>query len=404
MSLDVAVIILVPTSTADYNQTTISESWDAEVTLTYQATPAPSTDGLEITLSDLPHGGMWLQAHADQIALLPAVTDVEVTQKRTIAAVSLAVATPAIVAGIPSSPAYWGQSTTSVTQTGGAAITNYVPASGLGTYRWSADLLPSPDPYGGSYRLGVRTTADGSSQLPSTCGAWSADPATGGPSWNSIYPWKPTVGSYTHVNKDGTQFKADQVVHFHNHTVQHMWTTFSGTHTMPFTWIIAGIIVDGEYAIYNHHLLDSGKQPTVSGRTEATANVGDLPGTGEGLNYRTRLIADRNYMYVGNSNQTIRGKHPMSGKPVMYYGIWNNTSSYVGMYSVGQHYQFKGKVYDTANHVNYVLGRSNGIVDAHWASSMLLFEMRYFTSALALSDVLDQYKHISSYWSFGRYK
>lgn len=426
--LNTQVIILVPTSTAGGDHTYISETFDAEIQLTVQLTPQPSTDGLDLTLTDMPSAGMWAKAHIQQLLEIPAVADIEQLSTRLLPKVSLVMSTPTLVAGRPMTPKYVGvndQSYTLRTDAGhlqadpdpdpkwDSVHSTWIyppPTGGVGDMRWTVNSMPDPAPYGGSYSIGLREAIDGSLALPSTAGAWAADSSTPtAPAWNSRYPYKPNMVSWTHHSSDGRTFTTPKAIQFNMHYVEHFWLDMGGNKPPPYTWIVVGFILDFTGGIYRHYMLDSGKNPynyVPNPDPDDVSNEYDIPGNYEGLNYRNYMAIDRNNMYV--TNQTGRAlycHHHQAPTPKMYYSVINGNSSMVGNMTNNDQQTKTGKLpIEATAHRYYLMGRGNGKIGSRTAANMVIFEARFWNRALSKTELNAQYAQLSSTWKFSQYK
>lgn len=426
MSLNSAVIVIVPTGTADTG-TTVMELFDAEAVGTIQLSPGLLVDDQATSLTDVPTGGMWLKAHWDQIASLSPVDDVEILTRRTMPGIFLNMSTPTIVRGRPMNPKYWGKSDSTATLRQDVAHLFPVadpdpvwdsvhsvfvyppPTGGIGTYRWTVNSMPDPASFpGGSYPVGYSSTADNTTSNNSNTFSWAADSSTpAGAPWHAVYPYKPVMQPYTHYNRDGTTYTAPRALQFNAHYVQHMWADI-GVHAQPFTWVVVAIILEIPGQNYLHHILDAGKDPRtyVATPTEDTVSIDTAISASEGLNYRSYLSVNsaRNYM-TNVSGRTISTTFHAAPTPRMFYGVWNGGTSRVGNYSPTEKKFFKGTISTvTRDHRYYVLGREQGWLGVNHASHMVLFEMRFWNRALTGIELNAQYAQLSSTWKFSQYK
>lgn len=404
------------------------DGFTASRTPTVTLAPLPTTDVLDLELNGSPNLGGFARAHATQLSILPPVTDVETLSGRVrlMPGISLTVQTPVIINSKPMSPAYYWSSDSSATLIQGIGhiwanrdpnpiwdSTNNVwlvspPAGGVGDARWSVFNFPEPGTT--DIPIGTRSTADGTTAVPTSCTGWFPDPATpSAPVWQSNYPFKPELTQIVHVNADGTQYITPKALRFDPHYAQNMFMDMGSNQPMPFTWIIVSLVADHAGGIYRHFLLDAGRNPYnyISARTTSNAGVyAKFPGTREGLGYRSYIGVDRHSMYMSNnSNTQLIVKHPMNHKPRMYYAVFNGSSTRMGNITAGGRYDFKGKLpNETGAHRYYIMGRNCGYLDIKTSAYMHVFEMRYWSRALSVDEINAQYKQLSTTWQFAAYK
>lgn len=334
---------------------------------------------------------------------------------------------PAIAAGKPSTPKYWAKVTCTVTARFGPndirtapppaplpSTNGYffppAPIAGPFSARWSVEYLPDPASYSaGYYWLGDPSSQDGTASIQSGARQWAPDGgASGVPSWRSFYPFKPSVTSATHYLFGGASVHHPKGVNFNAHFIEHMWMDWGKNQTQPFTWCIAAMTT----AYRQHYLLDSGRDPAAVGFPPLTAAQTNLNRTiNDGLAYRNMLSISTTTAGLcarPNENQTgtIRCKIDASLRPKMFIGIFNGTNSYVGAYSPGRKLLTKGTVDKTSAqaHRYYVMGRKNGLIGTTFAGELLVFEIRYWSYAISMAALDEQYNQLASRHQFDAYR
>ena len=358
--------------------------------------------------------------------------------RRLIPAVSLSPVTPSLAGGEPRVSKYTASYTSGWTVLqgvghvrvfpdpdptwSGSAWVNPPPSAPAGSHfmRWTARSLPDPATTGtgGEYPLGIRGSADGTSGLPSGCGNWTSQ-GDFTLNWNSDYPFKPRVASYTHHGKDGTTVKTPIAVHFHPHFVQHMWCDFGTVLNMPFTFMVVAVFTRFHRVNDIQNVLDGGRDPTpsIDSATRLAWLSHGVPGrrklpleTGVNLlGYRTalRVHPERMVGFNDQSPTTRKARVPYahSLRPKVIFGVYNGNSSFFGVY--GNELKFPGlasirtvKLSNLGAQRFAVLGRQNGVIDTDKSSSMVVFEIRCWDAALT-TDQLDQhYRQMASTWRF----
>lgn len=416
-----AVVVVVPTGTAGYNTTVIDEVFDFSQTLSAQLSPGVDVDVEAQQVTSLPAGGMWMKVSWNSAPESQLYTNV-----RTVPGVSLELTTPAIANGKPYTPKYWFKNEmeyelrqepghlyavpdTDPKWNSSTSSWIYPPTNGgVGDMRWTVRSMPDVADFADeTYPVGIRTSLDGSNVMDSAVGQWAADSSTpSAPSWQSCYPYKPQMINYVHRNQDGSEI-TQQGLQFNMHYVQHMWMDI-GNSPMPFTWLIAGIILDFPHSHYRHYMLDSGKDPRtyLPTPTEDTVAQTKVIPNSEGLAYRTMLGADPYYFTIQNRNNSfVRTRYQIAPTPRVFFGVFDGNNSMVGNVS-GSHGNIftKAKLaVETNPHRYMVLGRKQGVIGIEYASHMVVFEVRYWSEALTRPVLEAQFNQLRSTWKFSRY-
>ncbi len=363
-----------------------------------------------------------------QLALYPPVT-AGASHTRTVALTVLSPVIPAVSQGKPSSPAYWARLPAAATLIQGPRHIHAIadpnpiwnpatsgwfyppPNAGVGTYRWHVGTLPDPASQpGGWYWLGDPTGIDGSAYVPAAGRQWAPDPGTGGPSWHSFFPFKPSVRAYDAYLPGGNVVHHPKGVHFNAHFIEHMWADMGTDRRQPFTWVIAGMVASYPGPGYQHFLLDAGRNPDSTGMGRISAEACNTPRPiNDLLGYRSIIATTPDIMSVAASNyhaDAVRLRMDAAIRPKMFFGIFNGAASYAGAYDPGGHRLAKGRIANTSaqHHRYYVLGRRQGWLSQQLASHIMIFEIRYFNHALSTADLASQYDQLSTTYSYGRYR
>lgn len=360
-----------------------------------------------------PRGGLYVRAVIAGTAGHKQIKDHEGLQKRLLPTVGVGITTPTIVNGQPQVVQWFDSSnyTPNITTANLSAVTasGYSPSGGLGDHHWEVATLTTPTGYG--YSLN----------------SW-ADSVALGPSWTSAALCQPQVAPYEHHNLDGTVYEAPTAVHFSHHYCEHMWLDMGdGNYALPFTWVIVAAIYTHQSRNHNHYILDSGRATTRYDQLDLNKprqfnNDINLPGSNEGLTYRTVLAAERNWTAggVGSENRWLRSERPNKVMPRMYFGIYTNTvrGSYIGSYGHHSRRVKRGTMVNSAvssgtrsvtdtdvdAHQYYLMGRRNGFLGPSFATKMSVFELRFWASALTLTQIESQYKHLSTKYNFRNFQ
>ena len=353
--------------------------------------------------------------------------------------------TPFIVRGVPRMPAYPVIAPVTVTANVGPGHIHVVPnpdpvwdpntntwvlpppASGVGDYRWTVQSKPDgagptwlglPDPVdydAGYYPLGNRTTSDGTAApTPIEDGAtmWRADPSTGGPSWQSAYPFKPNVVTRLGVTSSGNPFTHPAAVSFSQALSQHMWLDMGADIPQPFTWVIA--VMPTSKADQLHTILDSGMNPFLVGfPVLSESQLGDDWPVADNLAYRTTLSIAGPGTIVMNTATSAAGGYGVSfDKPKTFnvvprvYGmVFNGANSMLWIKGADINQVVYGTVANGSayKHRYYVLGRRNGLVGPDTGCEMFVLELRFWKRALSAAEMGDQYGQLSSTYLFDSY-
>jgi hypothetical protein len=301
------------------------------------------------------------------------------------------------------------------------------PTSGVGDYRWTVQSrppgsgpewigLPNPVDYdAGYYPLGNRTTSDGTADpTPIEDGATAshADPSTGGPSWQSAYPFKPNVVIRQGVTSAGNPFVHPAAVSFSASTAQHMWLDMGADVPQPFSWVIA--CMPTSQADQLHTILDAGMNPFLVGfPVLSETQLGDDWAVADNLAYRTTLsIAGPGTIVMNTATSASGGYGVTYDKPKSFnvvprlYGmVYNGANSMLYVRGADINQVVYGKVAGGSayKHRYYVLGRRYGIVGPDTGCEMFALEIRFWKRALTASEMDDQYGQLSSTYLFDSY-
>jgi hypothetical protein len=344
-----------------------------------------------------------------------------VSNERTVTYTVLSAEEPAVVDGVPCSPQYWARlSPGAIARQGPGHISSppavkahaaNPPATGAGLLgRWVASSLPAP-PAGGYYWLGDPSSSDGTARIGAGAHQWGPHPSTPhAPAWRSFFPFKPSVRAYDSYLPGGAVVHHPEGVHFNPHFIEHMWLTYPGDHRQPFTWAIAAMIVHYPSASYRHFLLDAGRDPEAVGFPRISAAECNNPHRiDENLPYRTTLSVAAGVARMATTApaaQTVQLRVDAAIRPKMFFGVFNGSKSYLGVFDPGNQRIRKASVANgpAFGHRFYTLGRSANAIDQDYASHLLVFEIRHWAGALSTDELGEQYKQLAGQYQFGRYR
>jgi hypothetical protein len=336
---------------------------------------------------------------------------------------------PAFVAGRPVLPKYHAMYPSAMTITEGSGHLRKVPDpdpdipgndpppvkggfnDGGGHARWTVNDLPNPSGFsGGFYWLGTPSSADGTSGITSAARQWapnSHSTMSGMPSWESRYPFKPSVRSHVWYGPNGNVETITKAVRFNTEYIEHMWLDMgSGSvNTPPCTWLLAGLIMHFDSPHHVNPIMDSGTDPGVNwgaGDCWRTKHV-----TADPDNYRFAWTASHTRVGMrthASDSQTLYTPMHHDYKPKMFFNVINGANSLSGTWAPTGHFAKRGTLATSSSHLRHlVLGRKNGILSRAYASHMVVFEIRMWNRALDHDDLHEQYKQLSSTWKFHRY-
>lgn len=348
-----------------------------------------------------------------------------VTELRTVQTTYLLMPTPAVVGGIPTLPEFWAQASSSSRGTQGSkhirAISDPNPiwdprTSGWYTLppatsrpfaaRWSVGTLPSPTGFDNDfYWLGTPSPYDGTSNIQSACRQWDADGSTPNAlPWKSVYPFKPSVIAVDHYLQGGGIVHHPKGVNFNSHFIEHMWTSVP-PRAQPFTWVIAAMVASYPTPDYVHHLLDSGVSPGSKGVHYSAADCNRPRAFNDGQPGRAAIQLTHSQMLAAahTGGKTVRTAIPGAIRPMMFVGVFDGASSVVGAIGPAFKRLTRGTLNSDAGH-NYIIGRANGWLSQNRASHLLVFEIRYWETALTETELDAQYAQLGSTYQFDRYR
>ena len=431
IGLSPAVIALVAGGTANDGVDRLEEM-DCEAVATFLASPGLPLDDVATSVTDAPTFALHTSAQLELLPPLAATTTEDPVVLRAVPGVTVELPTPVIVAGRPTLPVAWAQIASSATAIQGPShihaiadpdprgdpvaggwayppppVVHHPTISGAGDARWTVRSMPNPDAFGGDfYWVGEPSVRDGTSHIASACRQWAPDPSTpGAPAWRSIYPYKPSIRKHVHYGAHGEHLTITAGMRFNLHFVEHMWLDWGHAESQPFTWVIAGLVMDYPSPGYRHTILDAGRDPRKDGVPYYGENQIQVDrAIHENLGYRSLLAVDRNSLYLeSRTGHPFRTTFPNSAKARMFFGVFNGTRSMVGNYSPHGRYRHGGKIAGGAAHRHYVLGRQNGWLGLNHASHLVVFEIRFWHEALDAEELEGQYGQLSSTWRFHQY-
>lgn len=285
------------------------------------------------------------------------------------------------------------------------------PDSGVGDARWVVDDLPDPAGFPGQYYwLGAPSPYDGTSSIALACRQWGPNGGTpSAPSWQSVYPYKPSVREVVNYGPGGSILTKTKGVRFNLQFIEHMWMDWGSVKGNPFTWVIVGIIMDFPSAGYVHTLLDVGGNPISYGAGVLNENqlgvdraLSDLAIDSPSRAYMDVRINEQHMLGGLSGANDIVSPSNYATRPKMWFGVWNGASSLGGSYSTAGEYLTQGTMPTTATR-HVLLGRRGGILSRNAASHLIVFEMRWWNSALVEEQLIDQYHQLAATWDFSQY-
>ena len=306
---------------------------------------------------------------------------------RAMLGVSALIPTPTVVQGRPVISPFWGveDSTSSVT---------------------GIQIIPEPDPPpapvtggpGGSpvqYRWLSKDQPLNDQWIES----WPAH--GGGPTWHSLFPFRPKLKAHIHYGAKGKKYTLSNAVFFNPAYVEHMWLDRGHALTPPYTWIFAAIILGYPAGDSRQYLLDAGKAQ----KTSTIAKVRRGYDINDGLTYRNTLIADRKQLIVGTKNGAgvARAPHHYAARPRVFAGVYNGTSSYAAVMDEKSAKIVKGST-PTTKPRYFISGRKQGRIDTDDAAHFMIFEIRLIeNAALSPTELRKHYKQLASTYKFNSY-
>lgn len=337
--------------------------------------------------------------------------------------------TPIIVHGRPMLPKYVGVCASSAPITMGSAhirvipnpnpVWNYAtdgwfyppPSSGVGDARWTVDDLPDPAGFPGAfYWLGDPSPFDGTSSIAGACRQWACNGGTPGkPSWRSVYPYKPSVRQHVNYGPGGKILTVTRGVRFNMQFVEHMWMAWPTTQGLPFTFVIVGIIMDFPTPTYEHTILDVGGNPQSFGAGVLNENqLGPdralSDGTIDGI-YRPQITVNQTEQHqraeITGAGQIV-SPFNFATRPKMWFGVWDGAGSRSGSMSTAGKYIVEGSQPATLSG-HPIIGRRGGYLSRSLASHLVVFEIRFWNSALVEEQLDDQYNQLSATFDFASY-
>lgn len=367
-------------------------AWEARVPWTTpdQSTPDPGSGGTNSGTGGA-QGGFEVTLRGGHIRVVSASTFALVNLRPALN-VQLNMPAAAIRNGYPYVPKVWSKPSHTTTITMGSSHGRVIPDTdpvshplpgGItsATYRWTASDL----------------TAPGSS--PYELSSWPEHGGSG-PNWTSSGVYRPTVRQHVEFGrKDQFQTYSKSVL-FHPSDVNHMWLDMGSSISQPFTFMFAGIILSYPTRTYGHYILDAGKsQPQLNVNRDHRVN--------DGLSYRSLMLFQRTSAILCSRPRVedgvyVRSRHNYIPRARVMFGVFNGSNSYVGFFDHENHVIKKGKI-DTKTHRYFVTGRRTNYISDNLASHMLLFEIRYFNSALSKKSLLSNYRQLAGTWKFNHY-
>lgn len=352
------------------------------------------------------------------------------TAQRAQQLVVIAADAPAVVAGTPVSPAYWASALASATLIQGPNHIHAIPdpnpvwnpatsgwsvpppPSGVGDYRWTVSSLPDPAGFtDGWYWLGDPTSQDGTAGITAGARQWAADASTGGPSWRSFFPYKPSVSAVdAHVPGESGTIHHPRCVHLNSHYIEHMWLDFGAAKLQPFTWILVATPTSDPAPGYWHTLLDAGRNPDDVGFPRLSADaVGTERRIADNLGYRTRLAATstgRAQMAANTAGQPLDLAIPAGHHPRMFAVVFDGATSTLACFDPFGQKLATGRVATgpSFTHRYTVLGRQQGWISQRRACNLMVFEIRFWHHALVGDDLAGQYAQLSTTYQFDAYR
>lgn len=347
---------------------------------------------------------------------------------RAVAGIVVTLPEPAVSDGHPSLPDQWARFSADATLIEGPTHIHAIPdpnpiwdprtsgwtfppgasAGGAGVaggdLRWTVDSLPNPGGFSkGWYWLGDPDGRDGTGSIPAACRQWPCA-VPGGPTWNSFYPFKPSVNSYNGYIVGERNVHHPKGVHFNSHYAEHMWIDM-GNQSQPFTWIVVATVMSDPFGGYQHHILDSGRNPDACRFPRIGANFSER-WIQDSLSYRTGLISagDTASMFTKSEDAPLRARGAGGHHPRMFAGVYDGDKSLMASYDPFGKNISQGRVSNQSPHRYMVIGREQGWISQRRSSNILVLEIRYWRHALTRDDLEAQYAQLSSTHQFDAYK
>jgi hypothetical protein len=278
------------------------------------------------------------------------------------------------------------------------------PPGWAGDYRWSVDSLPNPGGHtNGWYWLGDPTSQDGTANIEGGARQWPCA-IPGGPTWNSFFPFKPSVNSYDGYIAGERTVHHPKGVHFNSHYAEHMWTDM-GNLNQPFTWLVVATVMSDPFPGYQHWILDAGRNPDACGFPRLGANFSER-WISDNLPNRTGLSftnGDTMNMFTTSGDPPLRARGAGGHHPRMFAAIYNGDNSYMASMDPFGRNISKGRVTNNS-HRFMVIGREQGWIGQSHTCNLLVLEIRFWRRALTEAELDAQYAQLSSTHQFDAYK
>jgi len=310
---------------------------------------------------------------------------------RAVSTLRLTVPTPAIILGRPVVPQEWFKPSSSMSGTG-TVIPDPEP-----------DIATAGDwgqnPGGGDYRWLASDLALTGQFLNS----WPAH--DGGPSWLSVFPYRPKLRAHVQYGPGGANHAYDNGVFYNPQFVEHMWLDMAEQIPQPYSWIICGTILSYPSATYGHYLLDTGKARAPGDGSLSTVRHDRT--INDGLSSRSLMLFERTSGLICTRTRVedgvyVRTPHHWVARPRVFAGVFNGASSIAAAIDNHADSLTVGTV-DNSSARYFVSGRRQNRLSDNLACNMLIFEMRFFRRALSADEVRAQYRQLAATYKFNLY-
>ena len=304
---------------------------------------------------------------------------------RALLGISTKVDAPAILAGKPVQPQYWLK-------------TDSMAVARQGPTRIRVISDPDPDIEPVPVAFTYRWVASDLALTGDFMNSWPA--RSGGPSWNSVFPYRPKLRAHQHYGAGPRRHTYSNMVFFNPDFAEHMWLDLGVTIPQPYSWVFIGIILSNPNARYQHWLLDAGKATPVFA-------IGTDNAVDDKLSTRSALVVDRKSALISTSTKIerspyVRSRHDYAPRPKMFAGVYNGASSYVAAMDNHSRQIAKGKVAPAS--IRYLLtGRPQSRVSEQVSADMALLEIRLYSRALTKEQLAVIYTQQAATYRFNNY-
>lgn len=243
-----------------------------------------------------------------------------------------------------------------------------------------------------------------SNNISSVDGTWMAvwHENNGGPSWQSVYPYRPRVVGRTEFLRDNSYRQYAKTAHFNHAITEHMWLDLGAT-TSALTVMVA-LVFTGFHGQRTQHVLDAGREPPAGMGEGANLNFSDGVGSHVAMHYGQRGFAISTARAQElRGRKAIRGRHNNTGKPKVVFSVFDGADSFGGWAMKKRVLMRKGRLNNRSTMRYLVLGRERNRLGRDHASDMAVFEVRIWDRALTPKQVRRNANRLSSKYKFNKY-